>query len=64
MSGPQQDHGKTAIDDRRLAMATRIAAGMCANPEVYARPGYEVDIAHAAWSVAGALLRIADTGGA
>lgn len=45
-------------------MATRIAAGMCANPEVYARPGYEVDIAHAAWSVAGALLRIADTGGA
>lgn len=52
------------VDKLRLAMAARIAAGMAANPCAYESRSWSADIAHSSWALAGALIRIAETGGA
>lgn len=43
----------------RLAIAGRIAAGICANPERYEGQSHEGEVAAAAWSIAGKLIRLA-----
>lgn len=50
-------------EKQRLAIATRIAAGMCANPECMRMRDYQGEIARASWDVAGRLLLLARTGG-
>lgn len=58
-----------AVDDfspyerMRLSLAARVAAGMCANPEVFATPNWEGEAARAAMRVADRLLLLHISGG-
>ncbi len=52
-----------AYDKTRLAIAGRIAAGLCANPQVFAQRGWQGAVARDAWAVADKLLLLATTGG-
>jgi hypothetical protein len=57
----------STYDDKerqRIAIAARIAAGLAANPSTWEGPSPEATIAHKAWQIAGAIQRIAETGGA
>lgn len=47
----------------RLAMAARIAAGLCANPHVFEQRGWQGEVARAAYEVAGRLIQLSETGG-
>lgn len=48
---------------QRLAIAARVAAGMCACPTLYECGDWQKLAALDAWAVAGNLLRLAETGG-
>lgn len=43
----------------RLAIAGRIAAGMCAHPRAFDRGTWETEVANSAWNIAGRLQRMA-----
>ncbi len=59
-----QSHTDLSNDEKlRLAMAARIAAGMCANPECMRMRDYQGEIAMASWGVAGRLILLAKSGG-
>lgn len=53
----------TPYERMRLSLAARVAAGMCANPEVFASPGWEGEAARAAMRVADRLLLLHISGG-
>lgn len=53
----------SAFEKTRLMMAARIAAGMCANPEIFSQQNWQLDTAVAAMSVADRLIRISIDGG-
>lgn len=56
---PELDQGQKA----RLLLASRIAAGMAANPGIYEGPDWKTTIALDSWTVAGKLLSLARNGG-
>lgn len=47
----------------RLSAAARIAAGLCANPHACEGPDWQGEVARAAYSIAGKIQRISETGG-
>ncbi len=47
----------------RLAMAARIVAGICANPNAFEGADWQGSAARCAWDIAGRLQRLADSGG-
>lgn len=48
---------------KRLALAGRIAAGMCANPNVYKQHGWQGEVARNALAVADKLVSLVESGG-
>lgn len=47
----------------RLSAAARIAAGLCANHHACEGQDWQGEIARAAYSIAGKIMRISETGG-
>lgn len=50
-------------DQRRLAVASRLAAGMLANPKTYEMVGWETQVPTFAARVADKLISLCDAGG-
>lgn len=53
----------TPYEKMRLSLAARVAGGMCANPESFAVPAWEGEVARSAMRVADKLLTLHATGG-
>ena len=51
------------VDNRRLALAGRVAGGIASNPGVWEGADPEGTIARIAWRIAGRLITLAETGG-
>jgi hypothetical protein len=50
-------------DNRRLALAGRIAGGLCGNPNACVGYDWQGDVARSAWSIAGKLMLLSESGG-
>lgn len=57
---PEQDAKREAY---RLSASARIAAGMCANPNVYEGRDWLGEVARNAYALAGKLMQLSETGG-
>jgi hypothetical protein len=59
----EQAAARSADANRRLAVASRLAAGMLANPNVYSQRSWQSQVAHDAMAIADRLIALAEEGG-
>lgn len=59
----EQAAARSADANRRLAVASRLAAGMLANPNVYSQRSWQSQVAHDSMAIADRLIALADEGG-